>query len=175
MRTHHLHPPYTQTLKSLYVYLSCRNAQQLKWLHPLFMELQKLQLPFHCSISLHVTGALSVEAIHNIYLNSASSFPTTPSPGSSIDSKVKVAPEVANASVHQHAHNKMNDFHADVVTGLHAKTHFGRPNYDAILRGIALSHPQTRIGVFFCGSKRVKRQLKTLCSTSTNSFDFHSV
>jgi NADPH oxidase len=47
----------------------------------------------------------------------------------------------------------------DAVTGLRAPTHYGRPNLDQIFSGIAHHHPETDVGVFFCGPKPLGRQL----------------
>ncbi|KAI9597870.1 ferric reductase NAD binding domain-containing protein [Syncephalis fuscata] len=47
----------------------------------------------------------------------------------------------------------------DAVTGLRAPTHYGRPNLDQIFSGVAHHHPETDVGVFFCGPKPLGRQL----------------
>ena len=39
----------------------------------------------------------------------------------------------------------------DAITSLRAPTHFGRPNWDRVFSSIADKHPETDIGVFFCG------------------------
>jgi NADPH oxidase 2 len=39
----------------------------------------------------------------------------------------------------------------DAITSLRAPTHFGRPNWDRVFGGLADKHPDTDIGVFFCG------------------------
>ncbi|KAG0324170.1 hypothetical protein BGZ99_002133 [Dissophora globulifera] len=53
---------------------------------------------------------------------------------------------------------------ADTVTGLRARTHFGRPNLDQEFEKIRNSHPDTDVGVFFCGPKRMGKNLHTCCT-----------
>ncbi|KAF9346928.1 hypothetical protein BGX26_001543 [Mortierella sp. AD094] len=65
---------------------------------------------------------------------------------------------------------------ADTVTGLRARTRFGRPNLDMEFDRIRGNHPDTDIGVFFCGPKRMGKQLHTCCtkfSGSGTSFFWH--
>ncbi|ETE66022.1 NADPH oxidase 3, partial [Ophiophagus hannah] len=52
----------------------------------------------------------------------------------------------------------------DVITGLRQKTFYGRPNWDTEFKQIAENHPGTRIGVFFCGSKTLSRNLQKMCN-----------
>ncbi|XP_013929536.1 PREDICTED: NADPH oxidase 3 [Thamnophis sirtalis] len=52
----------------------------------------------------------------------------------------------------------------DVITGLRQKTFYGRPNWDTEFKQIAENHPGNRIGVFFCGSKTLSRNLQKMCS-----------
>ncbi|KAK3826444.1 MAG: NADPH oxidase [Linnemannia gamsii] len=65
---------------------------------------------------------------------------------------------------------------ADTVTGLRARTCFGRPNMDMEFDRIRNNHPDTDIGVFFCGPKRMGKQLHTCCtkfSGGGTSFFWH--
>ncbi|KAF9286031.1 hypothetical protein BGZ68_003302 [Mortierella alpina] len=65
---------------------------------------------------------------------------------------------------------------ADTVTGLRARTCFGRPNLDMEFDRIRGNHPDTDIGVFFCGPKRMGTQLHACCtkfSGSGTSFFWH--
>ncbi|KAG8808087.1 hypothetical protein FRC18_005196 [Serendipita sp. 400] len=39
----------------------------------------------------------------------------------------------------------------DAITSLRAPTHYGRPNWDRVFSGLTEKHPETDIGVFFCG------------------------
>ncbi|CAH1800225.1 unnamed protein product [Owenia fusiformis] len=56
----------------------------------------------------------------------------------------------------------------DAVTGLHQKTNYGRPNWDAIFKGIADANPNTSIGVFFCGPKVLSTTLHKMSNKYTN-------
>ncbi|KAF9364779.1 hypothetical protein BGX34_000449 [Mortierella sp. NVP85] len=65
---------------------------------------------------------------------------------------------------------------ADTVTGLRARTHFGRPVLDNEFGRIRNHHPDTDIGVFFCGPKKMGKQLHACCtkfSGGGTSFFWH--
>ncbi|KAA1471994.1 NADPH oxidase [Dentipellis sp. KUC8613] len=47
----------------------------------------------------------------------------------------------------------------DAITSLRAPTHFGRPNWDRVFGSITEKHPETDVGVFFCGPSVLSRQL----------------
>lgn len=47
----------------------------------------------------------------------------------------------------------------DSITSLRAPTHFGRPNWDRVFPSIAEKHPDTDVGVFFCGPSVLSRTL----------------
>lgn len=47
----------------------------------------------------------------------------------------------------------------DAITSLRAPTHYGRPNWDRMFTSIAEMHPETDVGVFFCGPKALSTQL----------------
>ncbi|KAH0581050.1 hypothetical protein H2248_012188 [Termitomyces sp. 'cryptogamus'] len=47
----------------------------------------------------------------------------------------------------------------DTITSLRAPTHFGRPNWDRVFSSIAGKHPQTDVGVFFCGPAPLSKTL----------------
>nr|CAB3235208.1 predicted NADPH oxidase 2 [Phallusia mammillata] len=62
----------------------------------------------------------------------------------------------------------------DVITGLEQKTHFGRPNWDELFRNIGQTHPNTHIGVFFCGVAALSHQLHKMSNKhSGNGVFFH--
>jgi len=50
----------------------------------------------------------------------------------------------------------------DAITSLRAPTHFGRPNWDRVFSSIVEKHPETDVGVFFCGPTVLSRQLHTM-------------
>lgn len=65
--------------------------------------------------------------------------------------------------------NSVNDgrsggAHRDAITGLNAPTNFGRPNWDAVFKGIRKIHSPGEAGVFFCGPKGLGSQLHTKCN-----------
>ncbi|KAJ7202288.1 ferric reductase NAD binding domain-containing protein [Mycena pura] len=47
----------------------------------------------------------------------------------------------------------------DAITSLRAPTHFGRPNWDRAFASLAEKHPESDIGVFFCGPATIARAL----------------
>jgi len=47
----------------------------------------------------------------------------------------------------------------DAITSLRAPTHFGRPNWDKVFGSVVEKHPDTDVGVFFCGPPVLSRQL----------------
>lgn len=65
----------------------------------------------------------------------------------------------------------------DVVSGTRVKSHFAKPNWRQVYKKITLHHPDTRVGVFYCGAPALTKELKDLASdfsrkTSTK-FEFH--
>lgn len=65
----------------------------------------------------------------------------------------------------------------DVVSGTRVKSHFAKPNWRAVYKRIALNHTDGRVGVFYCGSPPLTKELKHLAldfsrKTSTK-FEFH--
>ncbi|KJE96132.1 Nox1 protein [Capsaspora owczarzaki ATCC 30864] len=57
---------------------------------------------------------------------------------------------------------------ADAITGLRAKTNFGRPQWGRIYEQLVQDHPSTNIGVFYCGPKVVAKELGRLSKQFTN-------
>jgi len=47
----------------------------------------------------------------------------------------------------------------DAITSLRAPTHFGRPNWDRVFSSVTEKHPETDVGVFFCGPAVLSKQL----------------
>jgi len=47
----------------------------------------------------------------------------------------------------------------DAITSLRAPTHFGRPNWDRVFSTITDKHPETDVGVFFCGPPVLSKEL----------------
>ncbi|KAF3437651.1 hypothetical protein FNV43_RR20407 [Rhamnella rubrinervis] len=72
----------------------------------------------------------------------------------------------------QHAKNGV-----DIGSGTRVKAHFGKPNWRHVYKGIAIQHPNDRVGVFHCGVHGLSKELWKLASdfshkTSTK-FEFH--
>jgi NADPH oxidase 2 len=57
----------------------------------------------------------------------------------------------------------------DSITSLRAPTHFGRPNWDKVFYTLTQKHPETDIGVMFCGPK----VLSTTLHTMSNKYSSH--
>ncbi|KAK3366435.1 ferric reductase NAD binding domain-containing protein [Podospora didyma] len=61
----------------------------------------------------------------------------------------------------------------DTITGLRSPTNFGRPNWDAVFRGIRKLHTPSEAGVFFCGPKGLGSMLHIFCNKySEPGFNF---
>jgi len=56
----------------------------------------------------------------------------------------------------------------DAITALRAPTHFGRPNWDRVFPSIADKHPDTDVGVFFCGPPVLSKTLHVMSNKYTN-------
>jgi predicted ferric reductase/Ca2+-binding EF-hand superfamily protein len=54
--------------------------------------------------------------------------------------------------------------HRDVVTGLRARTQFGRPDWEALLTEILREHAPERVEVFMCGPTALTKVLQPLCA-----------
>ncbi|XP_062511331.1 uncharacterized protein LOC134187231 [Corticium candelabrum] len=57
----------------------------------------------------------------------------------------------------------------DAITGLQQKTRYGRPNWDQIFPNLASNHPNTDVGVFFCGPPVLSAKLHRKCNEYTNA------
>lgn len=53
--------------------------------------------------------------------------------------------------------------HRDVVTGLGARTRFGRPDWEALLTEFLREHAPARVEVFMCGPHALANELAPLC------------
>ena len=58
---------------------------------------------------------------------------------------------------------------SDAITGLRSPTYYGRPNFDQIFKGMRSSHPNTDIGVFFCGPKALSTTIHKACDRWTET------
>lgn len=65
----------------------------------------------------------------------------------------------------------------DVVSGTRVKSHFAKPNWRQVFKRVAVHHPDSRVGVFYCGAPALTKELRQLAldfshKTSTK-FEFH--
>ncbi|KAH8486556.1 hypothetical protein Peur_070003 [Populus x canadensis] len=65
----------------------------------------------------------------------------------------------------------------DIVSGTRVKSHFAKPDWRNVYKRTALNHPDSRVGVFYCGAPALTKELRQLAldfshKTSTK-FDFH--
>uniref|UniRef100_A0A9I9E0G6 Uncharacterized protein n=1 Tax=Cucumis melo TaxID=3656 RepID=A0A9I9E0G6_CUCME len=65
----------------------------------------------------------------------------------------------------------------DVVSGTRVKSHFAKPNWRQVYKKITLHHPDTKVGVFYCGTPVLTKELSQLASDFTRKtstkFEFH--
>ncbi|XP_059644005.1 respiratory burst oxidase homolog protein C-like [Cornus florida] len=65
----------------------------------------------------------------------------------------------------------------DVISGTRVKSHFAKPNWRNVYRGIALNHTDARVGVFYCGAPALTKELRKLASdfshNTSTKFEFH--
>jgi predicted ferric reductase len=52
---------------------------------------------------------------------------------------------------------------SDIITGLRTHTHFGPPDWEAMLRPIVKRHESRQIHVYFCGPPGLGRKLRSTC------------
>ncbi|KAL6655520.1 hypothetical protein ACP70R_006346 [Stipagrostis hirtigluma subsp. patula] len=65
----------------------------------------------------------------------------------------------------------------DIVSGTRVRTHFARPNWKEVFTRIASKHPNSTVGVFYCGAPTLAKELKTLSHEMSHKtgtrFHFH--
>ncbi|CAA6664599.1 unnamed protein product [Spirodela intermedia] len=65
----------------------------------------------------------------------------------------------------------------DIVSGTRVRTHFARPNWSDVFARIASKHAGATVGVFYCGTPALAKELKSLSHELTHRtstrFDFH--
>ncbi|KAJ1925204.1 hypothetical protein IWQ60_004697 [Tieghemiomyces parasiticus] len=57
----------------------------------------------------------------------------------------------------------------DALTGRKTPTYFGRPNFDQIFADIAAQQLRKKVGVFFCGPKKLATTLRQVCTTYSSA------
>ncbi|GAA6038559.1 hypothetical protein JCM8097_004630 [Rhodosporidiobolus ruineniae] len=80
---------------------------------------------------------------------------------------VYVSGRIQENDMHNIIANDVGGDH-DAVTRLRAPTHYGRPDWDRIFDTLATSHPETDVGVFFCGPKPLGAMLHKMCNKYTS-------
>ncbi|XP_068660176.1 respiratory burst oxidase homolog protein A-like isoform X4 [Aristolochia californica] len=65
----------------------------------------------------------------------------------------------------------------DVVSGTKVRTHFARPNWKKVFSRTCSKHPNSKIGVFYCGAPVLAKELSKLCHEfnhkGSTKFEFH--
>ncbi|CAL4993139.1 unnamed protein product [Urochloa decumbens] len=65
----------------------------------------------------------------------------------------------------------------DVVSGTRVRTHFARPDWRKVYKRIARNHGDQRVGVFYCGTPVLTKELRELAQdfsrNSSTKFEFH--
>nr|CAB3483140.1 unnamed protein product [Digitaria exilis] len=65
----------------------------------------------------------------------------------------------------------------DIVSGTRVRTHFARPNWKEVFTRIASKHPNSTVGVFYCGRPTLAKELRKLSLDMSHKtgtrFDFH--
>ncbi|KAL1207821.1 Respiratory burst oxidase-like protein E [Cardamine amara subsp. amara] len=65
----------------------------------------------------------------------------------------------------------------DILSGTRVRTHFARPNWKEVFSNIARKHPNSTVGVFYCGiptvAKELKKQAQDMSQKTTTRFEFH--
>ncbi|GAV85082.1 Ferric_reduct domain-containing protein/FAD_binding_8 domain-containing protein/NAD_binding_6 domain-containing protein/NADPH_Ox domain-containing protein [Cephalotus follicularis] len=65
----------------------------------------------------------------------------------------------------------------DIVSGTRVRTHFARPNWKKVLSKLSSKHCNAKIGVFYCGTPVLAKELNELCYESNQKgctkFEFH--
>ncbi|XP_006455334.1 hypothetical protein AGABI2DRAFT_194938 [Agaricus bisporus var. bisporus H97] len=56
----------------------------------------------------------------------------------------------------------------DAITSLRAPTHFGRPKWDRVFGSITEKHPETDVGVFYCGPPALSKTLHQMSNKWSN-------
>ncbi|KAF8104221.1 hypothetical protein N665_0176s0032 [Sinapis alba] len=65
----------------------------------------------------------------------------------------------------------------DILSGTRVRTHFARPNWKEVFSSIAKKHPNSTVGVFYCGiptvAKELKKQSQEMSQKTSTRFEFH--
>ncbi|KAL2250994.1 UNVERIFIED_CONTAM: Respiratory burst oxidase protein E [Sesamum indicum] len=65
----------------------------------------------------------------------------------------------------------------DILSGTRVRTHFARPNWRDVFNKVAAKHPCSTVGVFYCGTPVLAKELRKLSQESSSQtstrFEFH--
>ncbi|XP_023635686.1 putative respiratory burst oxidase homolog protein G isoform X2 [Capsella rubella] len=65
----------------------------------------------------------------------------------------------------------------DIVSGTRVMSHFAKPNWENVYKQIAMDHPGSNVGVFYCGAPALTKELRHLALEFTHKtrtkFSFH--
>ncbi|ESQ54796.1 hypothetical protein EUTSA_v10024427mg [Eutrema salsugineum] len=65
----------------------------------------------------------------------------------------------------------------DIVSETRVKSHFAKPNWEDVYKQVAMDHPGANVGVFYCGSPVLTKELRRLALEFTHNtntrFSFH--
>lgn len=83
-----------------------------------------------------------------------------------LDTKIYLTGELSATEVRNVMLNDEEE--ADAITGLRAKTNFGRPQWERIFEQLVTDHPSTTVAIFYCGPKVVAKELGRLSKKYTD-------
>ncbi|KAJ7058317.1 NADPH oxidase [Mycena amicta] len=127
-------------LSKVYFTWVIRDFGTAEWFHSLLHAIETQDTQNRIEINIYLTQRLKEDEMNNIIVR----FPPLPSRAT-------------------HSHMQVHDVGAekDAITSLRAPTHFGRPNWDRIFSSIGEKHPESDVGVFFCGPGAIAKDLHT--------------
>lgn len=142
-------PQHQRTrLRKVYFFWVCRDYGSFEWFRSLLMAIEAQDMDSH--IEIHTVSQkidMAIESTADIRIQYLTARIKS-------DDATNIMINDANGEV-------------DAITGLRTPTNFGRPNWDAIFRGIRKIHAPAEAGVFFCGPKPLGSQLHIKCNMYT--------
>ncbi|KAG0244921.1 hypothetical protein BGW41_005520 [Actinomortierella wolfii] len=152
-----------------------------EWFQDLLIALEEQNLSEFLEIRSYLTGELDEDELNTIVMEAKSAVsheavraedhPTGTS--EVFDEGVKSTESDSEGEDGDMGDTEEEDEDRDAITGLRSPTYYGRPNFDKIFNELSAAHPPEhgRVGVFFCGPKRMGETLHR-CARKYN-FEFH--
>ena len=140
------YPQQKTRLRKVYFFWVCRDFGSFEWFRSLLMAIEAQDMDSH--IEIHTVSDFTKMDWTDWWLICSDQYLTA---------KIK-ADDATNIMIND------ADADKDTITGLRAPTNFGRPNWDAVFRGIRKIHTPAEAGVFFCGPKVLGSQLHLKCN-----------